>query len=405
MRNLTFLIGLLCLSLNFAFCQKKLQLHDIKFSDEIEQKKEEGTLKGSSVAYYYTYIGAYEKALENYEQPLDWGLDTMTYIDSLAFLAYQPTSAKEYLADRLREEQIVIISEAHHKPQHRVFTTELLESLHNEGFRYLGLETITPSYIDATKFLMDTSLNQRKYPLNSPLTGYFTREPQMDKLVRRALELGFVIFGYESISRENERDLQQAINIERFMNRYPDGKVVIHCGWYHAIESDYPKRKSDHYMAYHLKRRTGIDPYTIYQDALSEKVMIPESPYYTAINTDEISVLINKKGEIFNGIDEKQHFDLLIYHPRTKFINNRPNWLLRTKGSQLIDIEKNGIQEEDYPVIVRVFREGEENTVPADIIELVDRNDTTKFILDKGSYEVNIINEDGEQVKYKLEVR
>ena len=67
------------------------------------------------------------------------------------------------------------------------------------------------------------------------------------------------------------------------MKAHPNEKIVLHCGWYHAIESDYPKRKSDNYMAYHLKKRTGINPLTIYQDALSEKVSMEESPYFKMI--------------------------------------------------------------------------------------------------------------------------
>ena len=39
--------------------------------------------------------------------------------------------------------QIVMINEAHHVPQHRVFTYRLLEDLWQKGYRYLALEALS----------------------------------------------------------------------------------------------------------------------------------------------------------------------------------------------------------------------------------------------------------------------
>ncbi|HFA52012.1 MAG TPA: hypothetical protein ENJ95_23595, partial [Bacteroidetes bacterium] len=199
---------------------------DIKFCYEIEKELENGKLSDSKASYYYTFIGEYEKALMTYELPLAWGLDTMSYQDSLNFVRYHPINAIDYLTERTKNEQIVIISEAHNNPRHRIFTYRLLDSLYNNGFRYLGVETLTPNIIDSTKFLMDTLLNKRGYPLNNLLTGYYTREPQMGNLIRKAISLGFEAFAYEVVSRKEERDLQQAINIKKFLEKHPGQKVI-----------------------------------------------------------------------------------------------------------------------------------------------------------------------------------
>ena len=138
-----------------------LTSHEIKFSHEIAQQLLEGKLSEPTAACFYSYIGQNKQALITYElETLDWGLDSMSIADSLRFLNFHPVDAVDYLAKRLSGEQIVIISEAHDNPQHRVFTRQLLKSLRENGFRHIGLETITPSFEDFTQFLEDTLLNK-----------------------------------------------------------------------------------------------------------------------------------------------------------------------------------------------------------------------------------------------------
>jgi len=404
MKQIIFFLLLFSQNYTLLFCQEnKVFLYENKFSDEIEKELADGTLRTSSAAYHYTYIGNYQKALENYELHLDWGLDSISYQDSLDFLGYKVVPAKEYLSERIEQEQIVIISEAHQKPQHRIFTTELLEDFYNKGYRYLGIETITPNRTDSTKILMDILLHQRGYPLKSPVTGGYTREPQMGNLVRTALNLGFEIFAYERKVRGLDRDLQQAMNIEHFREKHPNGKILIHCGWNQAIESDYPKRKTDNWLAYHIKNRTGIEPLTIYQDALSEKTILPESPYYKMIESDEVSVLLNEKGDVFSGA-EKEHFDILIYHPRTTYIRNRPSWLVDKAANTFVKIKKNKAKSAQYPIMVEAFLNGEKNAVPIDIIEIKNRKEKTRLLLPKGIYNIKITDRNREEFDYQIEV-
>ena len=226
----------------------------------------------------------------------------------------------------------------------------------------------------------------------------------MGNLVREALQLGFQVFGYEKTDRKKERDLEQAKNIERYMAAHPKEKVLIHCGWYHAIESDFPKRKRDNYMAYHLKNRLGIDPFTIYQDALSERGVGEESPYYKAVDANEVSVLLDNKGRAFNGVSDKSHFDVLLYHPPTKYIKNRPHWLLESGTSKFVSVDKNQILEGKYPVIVEAFPTNEKYSVPVDVIELKDESDVSELVLKNGSYLIRLTNTEGAVVEYLTEI-
>ncbi len=383
-----------------------MPLHSIKFSHELTKEMEDGKLRAPTAACHYTYIGKCKEAAMTYElESLDWGLDTLTREDSLAFLQYKPVNALVYLADRLRSEQLMIISEAHQSPQHRVFTRKLLNSLYENGFRHLGIETLTPGVKDTTAFLMDTLLNKRGYPLNSPISGMYTCEPQMANLVREAIAMGFEVFGYEKTTQSAERDLQQALNIKRYMTLHPGEKITIHCGWYHAIESAYPKQKDSYYMAYHLKRLTGINPYTIYQDALTEKLKQPESPFYKMVTADEVSVLLNEAGQPFNGVDTVAHFDVLVYHPRTKYHRNRPDWLEELEGTYTVEVDRSKVPSGNYPIMVQAnLSTDDANASPLDRIELESPLDETPLLLKKGVYKIMLIGKNRAVFEYQQAV-
>lgn len=405
MRTYT-LFTLMLLSANFLVAQR-IQLYDLKSSDQISEELQEGKLHDASAAYLYTYIGKYREALDHYEVPLAWGLHTMTAAEKADFQQYRPVDAYHYLEQRTKDEQLVIISEAHHKVQHRVFTRNMLATLYSNGFRYLGIEALMTNGEDPGQSLMDTDLQERGYPLYGPVSGTYTREPQMSNMIREAIDMGFEIFGYERANTDEERDLRQAKNILEFMEKHPGEKVVIHCGWYHAIESNYPKRQDDYYMAYHIKQLSDIDPLTIYQDALTERFLDEESPYYKAVNAKEVSVLVNAEGEVFNGKPGQQHFDILLYHPRTKYRKNRPNWLYHLPDHTFVKVKSELVDKEQYPVLVKAYAAGDEpEAVPMDVIELSAPNDNTYLVLKKGGkYRVEMVDRNEEVVEYDLEFK
>ncbi|MCB0630378.1 MAG: hypothetical protein R2824_19665 [Saprospiraceae bacterium] len=401
-----FTLFLLITNCTLSLPGQKVHLHQLKFSDQIREELAAGKLTDPAAAYYYSYIGKYKEALESYEVPLEWGLTEMTAAEKAVFQQYKPVNAYDYLAERTQDEQIVIISEAHHKPQHRVFTRNMLKSLYANGFRYMGIEALTPNYDDEKAYQLDDDLQKRGYPLFSPRTGTYTMEPQMGNMIREAIAMGFQIFGYEGESEAMERDLWQAHQIKRFMDEHPEGKVVIHCGWYHAVESDLPKYegKEDHYMAYHLKQLTGIDPLTIYQDALTERFVDVESPYYNLVSTNEESVLVNAAGEAFHGKPGTKHFDILLYHPPARYRKNRPSWLYHIPDHTFVAVKHNIVPAGNYPVLVKAYRAEEPaEATPADIIELASPHDKTYLVLKKGKYRVVMADRNGAEWKYDLE--
>jgi len=381
---------------------QKMPAHDLKFSHEIEAELATEKVYPSRAAYYYSYIGDYKKAIQTYEVPLAWGLDTVTHKDSLLFLNFHPVAAIPYILERALKEEMIIISEAHQKPQHRIFTLQLLKGLYQKGYRYLGVEAVAPSFGDSTKFTLDKELNERGYPLHSPMTGTYTREPQMGELVRTAIALGFEVFGFERTDRKIERDLAMAQNIQRFVKSRPDGKVLIHTGWYHAIESDEIKRKKDQYMAYHIKQLMGVDPFTIYQDILTEKGKDKESPYLKWVEANQPSILINQQGGLFTGPDSVDHFDCWIYHPPTTYQNGRPDWMLKNLPRLTFPLSKNWFEGLTLPCIVSAtYLKEKDLATPADRIEVKDLNQIPDLILRKDIYVLKIEDVKG-QTKLRL---
>lgn len=369
--------------------------HDLKFSHEIEAELAEGKISTNRAGWYYTYIGEYAKAMKCYELPASWGYDTLLIDDTSK---WKLVDAFRYIAKEAKEHRVVIVSEAHHKPQHRIFTRLLLDTLSKIGFTDLGMEAL-----NNLPGIRDSLLNQRGFALNSPVTGTYTREPQMANLIRIAIEKKYSLFSFERTSRKMERDSQMAQNIISYLKDNPDKKLLLHCGWHHAVEAPLPKGKRGYWMAYLLKQ-AGIDPLTIYQDILSEKYLEKESPIYTQLSSEKIAILIDQRDSPHSPPIAHPPVDLQVYHPRTRYIQGRPHWLFAIDENQIVDVPRQQIQI-TYPVIVRAILKKEyPYGVPVDIIELQHHHIDKKLVLSPGSYTIQLFNTKGEEQTLDLVV-
>ena len=80
--------------------------------------------------------------------------------------------------------QVIMISEAHHVPEHRAYGASLLPMLKKKGFTILAMETLKAPVPAAP-------LGVSRVEAPGQLYGYYAREPQMAGLIRDALRLGF----------------------------------------------------------------------------------------------------------------------------------------------------------------------------------------------------------------------
>lgn len=352
--------------------------HPYKFKAAIDSQLAESTepWKYQLAAWEYSYIGEYETMLSTWDQ----NGASVRVVDTASFEAFQEAytaqDALSYLAACADTAQVVIINEAHHQPMHRVFTTSLLIQLYQQGYRYLGLETLDKR---------DTALNDRKYPIYR--SGTYSREPQFGQLIRIALQLGYTLFPYEAAGNTNgtEREIEQARNIQQHIQQDPQGKYLIHCGFAHAVEGAY--RSWGKAMAGRLYEFTGINPLTINQTDFSEKSDHAfNHPLYQPLQLAEPSVFVDAAGHPFKAPSHPDWFDIMVFHPKTLMQSGRPHWLFRNQQQAVaIDLPKD---EPGFPLMVLAFRDGEDmrQAVPCDIVYVAEEKDKVTLALAPGDY-------------------
>jgi hypothetical protein len=386
MKGLPPIICFLFLS-QLLFSQK--EFYEARFSYEIERDLADGVIKVNSPQFLYSLIGEYHLAQLYQIKASYLGIDT------LDFGELNVESALLRIVDEAKKYRVVIISENHGMPQHRIFASRIISELRKLGFGHLGLETFLN--VDNRNDLLDHSISLRGYPFNSPITGTYTLEPQMGKLVRNAIQLGYKLFAYEKSANDGKKDREeiQADNILKYLNSHPYSKIIIYCGFHHAIESNAIKFDSTFYMAKYLKDKSGIDPLTIYQDNFSEKFILDEHPYMNKINITEPSTFIDKNGEIARI---SEHFDIEIIHPKTRYIEGRPSWLFQNKISKAVKVKWEDLKI-IFPILVAAYPVNEINSVPVDRIELKHQYDEKVLVLDPGEYKI-IVTDREKNVEY-----
>lgn len=392
-----------------------------KFIAQIEQELAEEKLRPIRAAEDYSYIGEHQLALIMEGGSTDDGLNISrpTASELIAFQAYKAVDAIPFLTQQAKDQKIVIFNESHYNPVNRVFLELMLDSLYATGFRYLGFEAINMNPYDSTRVgELDTALNERGYPYSHPFsTGTYTCEPQFGNLIRRAIQKDFHVFGYEVTSYQRQigmrRDSAEATNVQRFLNQDPDAKIILFCGFGHLFEKivkeycppENPGCIGGRWLGYYINTMLGIDPLTINQESLTERIKEPESSFYKMITSDKPSALVKESGEIFKGPGDHGYWDISVYHPRTKYIKGRPNWLLRDGKFKHYEIDASDIQI-DCPCQVRAFYANEPDTAtPADIIELSTNGEQRALVLPAGKFYLLLHNQNGEKQRLEIEVK
>ena len=278
---------------------------------------------------------------------------------------YDKIDAKEFIIDKSNDHRITIINEAHSMPSHRVFTESILQGLYDSGYRYFGIETLGNGQA------CDTLLNKRGYPvLNS---GFYSAEPMYGNLIRKALEIGFQVFPYEATGPSDEigREVLQAQNINRIFEKDSSAKILVHCGFDHVLEGTHSFFKKC--MAQNLEDFSGHEVFTIDQVVFSEyRGFESVDTVVDFLNVDKPTILSRRvNNEPFNDSLSSAKADVSIFHPRTEFINGRPDWIAQN-GRKLECLSVNNLILTEA-ILVRVYKKGESTrkAVPIDVTELL----------------------------------
>ena len=353
------------------------------------------------LGFYQSFVGDYPGAVATFDQllePQDWGKVDWRAGD-------KPLPAVATIVAEADKHQAIFINEAHHRPQHRALTTQLLAGLYAKGYRYFSAEALAT----------DPELAQRGYPLRGQ-SGTYTDEPVFGDMLRTALKLGYKIVPYEDNSNcvespeqtdtcQNQRERNQALHLqERIFKQDPKARVLVHAGYGHIEELESQGWKP---MGSVFKELTGIDPWTFDQIEMNEHSAPRfESPFYAnTLAHDPISqpTLFRKPdGSFWTGF-YKGNYDALIVTPRSQYRLGRPNWLL-SGDRRLQDLGTDVCPQ--LPCLVQAFSSGEDPAaVPRDQI-LISQAEPAALALTPGQYQIRVQNAAGTIIKsYALTVK
>ncbi|MBW8191753.1 hypothetical protein K0504_11970 [Neiella marina] len=281
---------------------------------------------------------------------------------------------------------ILMLNEAHHNAQHRVFTYRLLDKLWDEGFRYFAAEVFLPECEQELEKAYVT-----------PNCGFYSQEPIFANLILKAKEMGFQIISYDNdlpnkSQTTEERETNAASVIQgKVFAKDPDAKLVVHVGYAHINEKDW--------LAGKLSQLTGLEILTVNQVSHTERSRQDlESPIYkhVAKNLSSEPVALSN-GEKF-WCEPKKECDIEVFWPRTRFHNNRPEWA--SLGRHSIEMDSS-ICKGKAPCLVEVLLHDKADEVPSDRIVIDKADGATSVFLQQGRNTVIVTGADGSQLSKK----
>jgi hypothetical protein len=265
-----------------------------------------------------------------------------------------------------KDQKVVMLNETHWLPKHRMFAFEMLDILKENKFNYLAIEAIEKK--------KDSLINLRGFP--SKKSGYYTQEPYFAHFIRKALSLGFKIVSYDDYD-SNNRELCQANNLKKIIDKDPSAKMFVYAGVAHILESDTSKK----WMAEYFKEITNINPLTFCQDKITAK-------------TDEPIVLIPSKDLLKVG-DLNTNVDYFILN------NLKPSLKLIFPDNKFGDLVVKSKKLKKKEIFIRVYNQNEykilqKNAIPIFITAVYSDDSFVKINLPKGTYFISILSDKNE---------
>lgn len=232
--------------------------------------------------------------------------------------------------------RVVILNEAHHVSRCRAFGHAVALRLRREGFSVFAAESFT----NADQGRAVSALNA-----GGPVTfdsGYYTHDPVFAEMLRGARQVGYGFAAYEQRPDQDPgqltgragipaREAAQATNLAALLERRPEARVLVYCGFNHAAKV--PQRASgERWMATRLRERTGVDPLTINQafgypgpDRDHEREGVTRVlDRFAPLEPVSLTQADGRPWVIGYSNDS---FDIQIVHPRLATSGGRPGWL------------------------------------------------------------------------------
>ena len=326
--------------------------------------------------------------------------------------SYTPLDAVGEILERARATRLVMINEAHHVAMHRALTTQLLDGLWKQGYRYLAVEAV------GKRMSRDSNATP------TLRGGTYTKDPVFADMLRVAVRLGFTVVPYDSFAVGcvatpedpakcfSARDSLAAAKLYRAVFAHDaQAKVIVHAGYSHVVEAVRSPRAAKP-VAYWLARMTGIDPLTVDQTLMyghSSPAFEPSE--YRAVEArgwlSHPVVLRAKDGSYYRSPNGGfAGVDLQVFTPRDSLVDGRPGWLFTRLGRRRVQIAQlpDGARDGGGPYLVQAFLHGERpDAIPFD--QVVTTGGPVTLALEPGRYEIHVVGPGGEVGHSELQVR
>lgn len=339
-------------------------------------------IAGQMLATTYSFLGRPNDAIREY--PIhDRGKAPPGLPDEAGFVA---KPAVDWIVEQTDRYQVVMVNEAHHRPQTRLLTLALLSRLHRLGFTYFAAEAFDDQPLKAG------------YPTND--TGYYTREPVFAEIVREAHRLGYVLVPYEASEDEADasqqaRETGQAKHIAEVLARDPEARILVHAGYGHIGESAGSQPSDADPMALEFTRLTGLSVLSVDQTRLTWEDGRAADRLAREFAIDSPSVLLDRKtGSAWSAFPGR--FDVSVVLPAATGSALRPDWLGLGGTRRAVAVGLTPCIGR-LPCLVEARYAGEgDDAIPADqFVVLDDGEANTPLYLAPGRYRLRLLGNDG----------
>jgi hypothetical protein len=279
--------------------------------------------------------------------------ENVQYIDPLSVIL-----------DYAKNNRLVMISESHYRPLHRLFISQIAQHLSGHGYHHYGAELIGPAAADALNSNRNSGENYIKNI--GPIQNYLG-DPVYAQVLETLSKKDYVFFSYETTTQDipngaqsqiDVRDGTQAKNIAKYYNDHPEAKILIHAG-YHHIKEKIDGSRGYTWMAQKLNDDHGINPLTISQTHCTLDSYLDGAILGYSLLADASGKPISMGG-----------YDMVISAPPSVYNKQRPTWLRGHMERQFIDVPRRLRFDgpKDYTVITAKHADRPDTAAPEDII-------------------------------------
>lgn len=348
---------------NPLFASKKLKTAPLKSEGENGPKFQFLSTVNSNMSNNKLY----DSLIVGYEKERKENFNSLIVDLSFKDDVYKDNVALDKIAEIAKDHQVIMLNEDHYYPKHRLFAMELLERLKANGYNYLSLEAFNNA---STEKELTPNYNN----------GIYTDEPYFAHFIRKAIALGFTISGHENFDKGVDRELGQAKNVIKILEKDPKGKIFVYVGHGHLEKAN----TRDKRMAEYFKELSGINPITINQvvicaDIEHDLVLVPRSYINdtTKVKSSADYFLVNNLKPSLKKIYPNAVFKKAIIKSR-KFSDYKNKEVL----IEIIDFEE--------------FDFMKQLAIPIESFLIIPKNKTVHFDLPIGKYHIFIKTEDND---------